>query len=164
MHYRQIKNIASKEYNYTLIEKEPITAFVTSFYDGVFLYAQALNESIKENPDVLKNPINGTDMVRRMWNTSFQGITGNVTIDSNGDRISAYSLLDLNPHTARLEIVAHFLHNKLEFVPNKSIHWAAGRLDPPLDRPTCGYDGSLCPDNCKFYSRCFVVVIITNIF
>ncbi|KNC29816.1 hypothetical protein FF38_01511 [Lucilia cuprina] len=143
----EIKAIAAAKYNYTFQDDEPISAFVTSFFDGVLLYANALNDSIREDPSVLTRPINGTDMVRRMWNRSFMGITGNVTIDANGDRISAYSLLDMNPTTGRFEIVAHFQHNKLEYVPGKVIHWAGNRLDPPLDRPECGYDGSLCPDN-----------------
>ncbi|EDV94937.1 GH13987 [Drosophila grimshawi] len=143
----EIKDIASAKYNYTFSENEPISAFVTSFFDGVLLYANALNESIREDPSMLTRPINGTDMVRRMWNRSFTGITGNVTIDSNGDRISAYSLLDMNPNTGRFEIVAHFLHNRLEFESEKEIHWAGGREIAPPDRPICGYDGSLCPDN-----------------
>ncbi|KAM7360932.1 atrial natriuretic peptide receptor 1 isoform 2-T3 [Cochliomyia hominivorax] len=143
----EIKEIAATKYNYTFQDDEPISAFVTSFFDGVLLYANALNDSIREDPSVLTKPINGTDMVRRMWNRSFMGITGNVTIDANGDRISAYSLLDMNPTTGRFEIVAHFQHNKLEYVPGKEIHWAGDRVDPPLDRPVCGYDGSLCPDN-----------------
>ncbi|XP_062126281.1 atrial natriuretic peptide receptor 1 isoform X1 [Drosophila sulfurigaster albostrigata] len=143
----EIKDIASAKYNYTFSENEPISAFVTSFFDGVLLYANALNESIREDPNMLTRPINGTDIVRRMWNRSFTGITGNVTIDSNGDRISAYSLLDMNPDTGRFEIVAHFLHNRLEFESEKEIHWAGGREQAPPDRPICGYDGSLCPDN-----------------
>lgn len=143
----EIKSIAAAKYNYTFRDNEPLSTFVTSFYDGVLLYAHALNESIREDPSVLMRPINGTDMVRRMWNRSFPGITGNVTIDSNGDRISGYSLLDMNPETGRFEIVAHFMYNRLEFVEGKVIHWAADRLEPPPDKPECGYDGSLCPDN-----------------
>ncbi|XP_037954574.1 atrial natriuretic peptide receptor 1 isoform X3 [Teleopsis dalmanni] len=143
----EIKSIAAAKYNYTFHDNEPISTFVTSFYDGVLLYANALNDSIREDPSVLTRPINGTDMVRRMWNRSFKGITGNVTIDANGDRVSAYSLLDMNPTTGRFEIVAHFLHNRLEYVPGKQIHWAGDRLEAPPDRPTCGYDGALCPDN-----------------
>ncbi|XP_036673310.3 atrial natriuretic peptide receptor 1 isoform X2 [Drosophila suzukii] len=143
----EIKAIAAEKYNYTFSDNEPISAFVTSFFDGVLLYANALNESIREDPTMLTRPINGTDMVRRMWNRSFTGITGNVTIDANGDRLSAYSLLDMNPATGRFEIVAHFLHNRLEFEANKEIHWAGEREEAPPDRPTCGYDGALCPDN-----------------
>ncbi|XP_036328635.1 atrial natriuretic peptide receptor 1 [Rhagoletis pomonella] len=143
----KIKTIAAEKYNYTFQENEDVSAFVTSFFDGVLLYAQALNDSIREDPTVLTRPINGTDMVRRMWGRSFKGITGNVTIDSNGDRISAYSLLDMNPDTGRFEIVADFMHNRLDFVPGKEIHWAGGRKEPPPSTPICGYDGSLCPDN-----------------
>ncbi|KAH8346975.1 hypothetical protein KR059_003637 [Drosophila kikkawai] len=143
----EIKAIAAEKYNYTFSDNEPISAFVTSFFDGVLLYANALNESIREDPTMLTRPINGTDMVRRMWNRSFTGITGNVTIDANGDRLSAYSLLDMNPTTGRFEIVAHFLHNRLEFEANKDIHWAGDREEAPPDRPSCGYDGALCPDN-----------------
>lgn len=52
-----------------------------------------------------------------MRNTSFRGITGNVSIDSNGDRLSDYSLLDLNPETSQLEVVANYYHNSgLTFV------------------------------------------------
>ncbi|KAH8381881.1 hypothetical protein KR009_000760 [Drosophila setifemur] len=143
----EIKAIAAEKYNYTFSDNEPISAFVTSFFDGVLLYANALNDSIREDPTMLTRPINGTDMVRRMWNRSFTGITGNVTIDANGDRLSAYSLLDMNPNTGRFEIVAHFLHNRLEFEANKEIHWAGDREDAPPDRPSCGFDGALCPDN-----------------
>ncbi|KAH8363293.1 hypothetical protein KR084_007784 [Drosophila pseudotakahashii] len=143
----EIKAIAAEKYNYTFSDNEPISAFVTSFFDGVLLYANALNESIREDSTMLTRPINGTDMVRRMWNRSFTGITGNVTIDANGDRLSAYSLLDMNPTTGRFEIVAHFLHNRLEFEANKEIHWAGDREEAPPDRPTCGYDGAMCPDN-----------------
>ncbi|XP_053969377.1 atrial natriuretic peptide receptor 1 [Anastrepha ludens] len=143
----KIKVIAAEKYNYTFQENEDISAFVTSFFDGVLLYAKALNDSIREDPTVLTRPINGTDMVRRMWGRSFKGITGNVTIDANGDRISAYSLLDMNPDTGQFEIVADFMHNRLDFVPGKEIHWAGGRKEPPPSTPICGYDGSLCPDN-----------------
>lgn len=159
LHVFQIKAIAEAKYNYTFHDNEPISVFVTSFFDGILLYANALNDSIREDPTVLTRPLNGTDMVRRMWNRSFTGITGNVTIDANGDRISAYSLLDMNPTTGRFEIVAHFQHNKLEYVPGKTIHWAGNRSEPPLDRPVCGYDGSLCPDNCEYAKQ---DSIITN--
>nr|AEL97641.1 guanylyl cyclase receptor [Bactrocera dorsalis] len=143
----KIKTIATEKYNYTFQENEDVSSFVISFFDGVLLYAKALNDSIREDPTVLTRPINGTDMVRRMWGRSFKGITGNVTIDNNGDRISAYSLLDMNPHTGSFEIVADFIHNRLDFVPGKEIHWAGGRKEPPPSSPICGYDGSLCPDN-----------------
>jgi len=41
-----------------------------------------------------KARIDGRQLVARMKNVSFSGISGNVTIDSDGDRIADYALLD----------------------------------------------------------------------
>lgn len=134
------------------MENEPVSPFVTAFYDAVLLYAYALNKSITDDPDVLLQPMNGTKMIELMWNTHFRGITGNVTIDSNGDRISDYSLLDMNPDTGFFEVVANYFNKTgLQYVNDKTIHWAGGKLEPPLDKPVCGFDNSLCPDTCNYY-------------
>lgn len=154
-----------------------MSTFVTAFYDAVLLYAYALNDSIAllGEERALQQPINGTHLAHLMWGKSFKGITGNVTIDANGDRLSDYSLLDLNPNTGMfevianlsgdnwfeshnvwdiLQIVANYFHDGgLHFVEGKTIHWSGGRLTAPPDRPTCGFDGSLCPDKCEYYFR-----------
>lgn len=96
------------------------------------------------------NPLNGTKITELMWNRTFPGITGDVSITKNGDRISDYSLLDMNPETGKFDVVANFIHNKgIEFLEGKSIYWAGGKDHPPLDHPVCGFDGSLCPDKSK---------------
>ncbi|XP_055387784.1 atrial natriuretic peptide receptor 1 [Condylostylus longicornis] len=140
----EIKSIATKKYNKTYEPDESISTFVTSFYDAVLLYATALNESVTENVETIYHPINGSDMVRRMWNRTFEGITGKIQIDSNGDRVTTYALLDMNPETGYFEIVANFSDNQLQFVEGKTIHWAGGRTEAPPDKPKCGFDGSLC--------------------
>lgn len=102
----ELKELALSEYNFTFTEDEPVSTFVTAFYDAVLLYAYALNDSIRENgEDILRKPINGTQMTHLMWNRNFTGITGNVMIDSNGDRISEYTLLDMNPTTGYFEVI-----------------------------------------------------------
>lgn len=49
------------------------------------------------------------------------------------------------------QIVANYYgaNKTLEYISGKQIHWAGGRSEPPPDTPTCGFDGSLCPDNCE---------------
>lgn len=86
-----------------------MSTFVTAFYDAVLLYAYALNDSIAllGEERALQQPINGTHLAHLMWGKSFKGITGNVTIDANGDRLSDYSLLDLNPNTGMFEVIAN---------------------------------------------------------
>lgn len=146
-----MKDLAKNKYNYTFDENEQISQLVSAFHDAVLLFANALNDSIRINGEkVLINPLNGTQLTQLMWNRTFRGITGNVSIDSNGDRRSDYSLLDMNPSNSHFEIVANYLHNgnndpKYEEV--KAIHWAGGRSEAPADRPECGFDGSLCPED-----------------
>lgn len=152
--------MAKEKYNYTFDEHEQISQFVSAFHDAVLLFAKALNLSIKElGEDALVQPLNGTRLTELMWGTNFRGITGNVSIDSNGDRLSDYSLLDMNPETSHFENVANYFHSTgLTFVTNKTIHWAGGRKTPPLDRPFCGFDNSLCPENSN--SQMFAILSI----
>lgn len=90
-----------------------------------------------------------------------------MTIDSNGDRYSEYSLLDMNENTGIFEIVAKYNHETgLQFLEGKKIYWPGGLLHPPLDEPICGFDGSLCPDDSMGYFQMltyfllFIVVIL----
>ncbi|KAI8437473.1 hypothetical protein MSG28_011795 [Choristoneura fumiferana] len=47
------------------------------------------------------------------------------------------------------QVVATYVaaNSSLQFIPDRPIHWAGGRITPPPDTPVCGFDGSLCPDN-----------------
>lgn len=145
----EVKLLAKEKYNYTFGENETVSTVVTAFYDGVFLYAYALNDTIRQLGErgALHQAVNGTHLTHLMWNRTFKGITGNVTIDKNGDRISDYSLYDMNPDTGYFELVANYYHDiGLRYMDNKVIHWAGGREEAPPDKPVCGFDHSLCPD------------------
>ncbi|KAJ8711871.1 hypothetical protein PYW08_008825 [Mythimna loreyi] len=144
----QVKILAATKYNYTFGKGEVVSTFVAAFYDAVLLYALALNDTLRdaENP---RGPLDGAAVIRKMWNRTFQGITGEVIIDSNGDRVASYSLLDMNPKTSKFQVVATYVaaNSSLQFIEDRPIHWAGGRTSPPPDTPECGFDGSLCPDN-----------------
>lgn len=82
-----------------------------------------------------------------MWNRTIKGITGDITMTENGDRVSDYSLLDMDPESGEFVVVANFNQKKgIEYVEGTRIHWSGGRESPPADQPVCGFDGSLCPD------------------
>lgn len=87
----QVKEQAKNKYNYSFGD-DSVSPFITAFYDAVILYTLALNRSIEAN----ETAIDGIEITKRMWNTTFKGITGDVHIDENGDRIADYSLLDMN--------------------------------------------------------------------
>ena len=51
------------------------------------------------------------------------GITGNVSIDSNGDRNADYSLLDLNPKSGKFEVSGITSKRTVMTVISKSQFW-----------------------------------------
>lgn len=95
----QVKRVAREKYNYHF-GNESVSTFVTAFYDAVLLYGLALNETLAKGG----NQSDGAAIVRAMWNKTFLGITGDVNIDSNGDRIADYSLLDMDPATNEFKV------------------------------------------------------------
>lgn len=74
-----------------------VNFFIGAFYDGVLLLGLALNETLASGGDIH----NGTAITSRMWDRDFDGVTGHVRIDDNGDRDADYSILDLDPITGR---------------------------------------------------------------
>lgn len=92
--------MAEEKYNYTF-GNESVSTFVTAFYDAVLLYGLALNETLQKGG----NQSDGEAIVRAMWGKTFTGITGEVNIDSNGDRIADYSLLDMDPETYEFKVL-----------------------------------------------------------
>ncbi|XP_078662151.1 atrial natriuretic peptide receptor 1-like [Branchiostoma floridae x Branchiostoma belcheri] len=142
----RVKMMAKQNHNYTYGPKL-VNAFVGAFHDAVLLYSLALNETLANGED----PRDGTAITQRMRNRSFEGISGNVTMDEKGDRENDFSLLDMvDPATGSFQIVANYHHdrgNQFEDVPGVSIHWPGGAV--PLGVPVCGFlnDGPACqPD------------------
>uniref|UniRef100_A0A1I8QAW1 Guanylate cyclase domain-containing protein n=1 Tax=Stomoxys calcitrans TaxID=35570 RepID=A0A1I8QAW1_STOCA len=99
-----VKEMAYLNYNYTFEEGEEVNFFIGAFYDGVYLLGMALNETLSEGEDIR----DGMAITRRMWNRNFDGITGHVRIDDNGDRDADYSILDLDPINGKFAVVAHY--------------------------------------------------------
>lgn len=155
----EVKRRGRKEYgDKTIYGEEEVNSFVGAFYDAVILYALALNETLEAG----YNSSNGREITHRMWNRTFQGITGTVSIDENGDRNADYSLLDLNLETEVFEVVANYYGNRKQYepVPDKSIYWAGGVEKPPPDTPVCGFDRSKCPPEEPFPPYGIVIIIL----
>ncbi|EFX72574.1 hypothetical protein DAPPUDRAFT_201000 [Daphnia pulex] len=165
----EVKRIAREEFNYTY-DEDPVNPFVAAFHEAVLLYAIALNETLAAGGDVS----NGTAITSRMWGRTFVGISGNVSMDENGDRNADYSLLDMDPITGIFQVVANCygVSKQLVDVPGRRIHWAGDRNGPPPDTPPCGFDNTKCPDNTMpiyaivtiVLSSVVVVLIVTSAF
>uniref|UniRef100_A0A915L923 Receptor ligand binding region domain-containing protein n=1 Tax=Romanomermis culicivorax TaxID=13658 RepID=A0A915L923_ROMCU len=67
--------------------------YITALYDGMMLYATAVNESMRDKADIR----NGSQITKRMWNRTFKGMYGDITMNAHGDRLNTYSLYDYDP-------------------------------------------------------------------
>ncbi|XP_074852015.1 atrial natriuretic peptide receptor 2 isoform X2 [Carettochelys insculpta] len=106
------------------------------FHDGVLLYALALNETLAEGG----SQKDGLRIVQRMRDRKFYGVTGLVSMDSNNDRDTDFSLWAMgDPQSGEFEVAAHYVgaEKKLTW-PGRPIHWVKGA--PPLDSPPCVFD------------------------
>ncbi|XP_034728307.1 atrial natriuretic peptide receptor 3 [Etheostoma cragini] len=84
---------------------ESVNMFVEGFHDAMLLYAIALHEAMKNGYS--KN--NGSEITSRMWNRTFEGIAGQVSMDVNGDRNGDFSLMAMtNVEAGTYEVVANY--------------------------------------------------------
>ncbi|CAF1167297.1 unnamed protein product [Didymodactylos carnosus] len=137
-----------------------VNPYVATFYDAVLLYAYGLNQTIA----VHGNTNDGFHVVKNMWNSSFEGSNGIVQISETGDRVSDYSLFDLNPKTDEFWEVGTYSGVNSTFVRLREIYWIDKVTKTPNDIPFCGFDGSRCiqPKN-PFLSWIYFTVVVSLI-
>lgn len=83
-----------------------VNMFVEGFHDAMLLYAIALHEAMRNG----YNKKNGTEITSRMWNRTFEGIAGQVSMDVNGDRNGDFSLMAMtNVEAGTYEVVANYI-------------------------------------------------------
>ncbi|XP_028832930.1 atrial natriuretic peptide receptor 1 [Denticeps clupeoides] len=130
------------DFGFAYSPNEQVSVFAAIAHDTVWLYAQALSETLAEGGD----PYDGVSVTRRMWNRTFTGIQGDVTIDASGDRELTYMMKHMQGTGDKFEVIANnFGTNKAyEAVPGIHIIWPGGQKSPPKDTPICGYRGEHC--------------------
>uniref|UniRef100_A0A8B9JS46 Receptor ligand binding region domain-containing protein n=1 Tax=Astyanax mexicanus TaxID=7994 RepID=A0A8B9JS46_ASTMX len=82
-----------------------VNVFMEGFHDALLLYAIALEEAMKSG----YTKKNGTEISHRMWNRTFEGIAGQVSMDANGDRNGDFSVMSMTNHeTGTYETVMNY--------------------------------------------------------
>ncbi|CAB3242068.1 unnamed protein product [Arctia plantaginis] len=142
-----------------------VSIYAAYLYDSVKLYAKALDEIIKEDPDpltytkLLSVATNGSRIVEKMIKSSpYKSISGmSIRLDENADSEGNFSVLAFKPTTYRDGLVhcassmipvGHFLQSNREFPEYKvnhgsSIDWPDSVK--PEDEPSCGFLNEKCP-------------------
>nr|BAA07946.1 natriuretic peptide receptor type-D [Anguilla japonica] len=75
-------------------DSDNINVFVEGFHDALLLYAMAVVEVTQNG----SNKTDGARITQRMWNRTFEGIAGPVSIDANGDRYGDFSVMAMVDH------------------------------------------------------------------
>jgi len=146
-----------------------INPYIASFYDALQLYASAIKESLNERRKKTAKNANSTNLSfmqsdpttsgkdlfgfeseghfaisNLIKNRQYQNmLTGHMSINSNGDRESDYTLDDMNHMTGKFAPVILYRGetNTLERIGR--IHWSSdASIGPTIDSVECGLDGS----------------------
>uniref|UniRef100_A0A096MDR8 Natriuretic peptide receptor 3 n=1 Tax=Poecilia formosa TaxID=48698 RepID=A0A096MDR8_POEFO len=89
-----------------------VNMFVEGFHDALVLYSIALHEGMKNG----YSKTNGTEITSHMWNRTFEGIAGQVSIDVNGDRVGDFSLMAMtNIEAGNYEVVVNYFGENKTF-------------------------------------------------
>ncbi|KAL5019723.1 hypothetical protein ScPMuIL_002615 [Solemya velum] len=141
----EVKLRAKRDHQYDW-GSTPVNIFIQAAYDMFALYATSINETLNAGEDLR----NSHNILKRMWNRTFEGAGGPVTIDENGDRDVDFSLMDMDPKTGAFKEIAYFKGSTGEFIlhQNVYIHWPNNK-GPPPNKPRCGFLGDApgCQDN-----------------
>ncbi|XP_007895387.1 atrial natriuretic peptide receptor 3 isoform X1 [Callorhinchus milii] len=128
-----MKNRSRQQLNY---KDDNVNMFVEGFHDAVLLYTKALQEVLNQG----YSKTDGERIVHQMWNTTFEGIAGQVSIDANGDRYGDYSVIGMtDPEAGTHEVIADYygMNGSFEVRPSVRRLWASGV--PPSDESCCGF-------------------------
>ena len=74
------------------------------------------------------------------------GLTGDITINENGDREADYTLNDMDPETGFMVPVATYYGARRAFeeTSGSAITWSSKTNEAPKDVPRCGFQGEAC--------------------
>ncbi|XP_043972560.1 atrial natriuretic peptide receptor 1-like isoform X3 [Gambusia affinis] len=143
-----LKMDARNWFNYSM-DDSLMNIIAAGFYDGLMIYARALNETMAASG--ARPP--GRNITAKMWNRTFTGVAGPVQLDVNGDREMDYALWDWDSNRSAYRVVLTYRSSEqnLTKVPGSARFWLGGTR--PLDVPFCG----LKSDNPKCLTRTITV-------
>ncbi|KAL4224613.1 Nitrogen permease regulator 2 [Mactra antiquata] len=136
----EVKTRAKNDYGYEFGPEEKVNYFITAFYDSVIYLALSFKTVLDEGGSV----DDGMDVAQRLWNSTFQGITGPVKVDEVGNRVADFDLFDMkSPDTKDFQLVGRFRGATKSYNPTFGVQivWPKGL---PINMPECGFTGELC--------------------
>ncbi|XGW27223.1 hypothetical protein V3C99_007658 [Haemonchus contortus] len=139
---------------------KPMATWARHLHDVFYLYGLALNESLTMDPS--GGYSNATTLTESMQR-SFVGMTGLVTINSNGTRIPLFSIYVLDANFNQVTAINVTLtEGRPEmtkgYINEATTLWGDRGGQRPLVRPKCGYTGEVCPK--PFWDQYSIYVLV----
>ena len=136
------------DFNKTMTGRS-VTNWAGPLYDAVLLYSHAATAVINAGGSF----VNGTLVMEAMRKTTFDGVTGTVALDKNGDRLESYEFRSVIPNTekggAHSSSQLLLLYNSAsgEYTMSDSVPqiWPGATNETPIDLTV--------PKNCPFGSQ-----------
>ncbi|CAK5081071.1 unnamed protein product [Meloidogyne enterolobii] len=131
------------------------SSYARSLHDTTYAYLRALNKTTEKFGYLTKDLARNGTLINNMSKGEFQGETGNVIIDENGNRepIFVVTMLDISDQPLNVMQI-NFINNTMQITKNyndESVIWANRGGKRPLYKPICGYTGTECPQNITTY-------------
>lgn len=99
-----------------------VNVILAGFHDSVIMYGVAVSETIEQGHD----PLDGREVTKRLWNRTFPDyLSGNIYINSNGDKETDYTLEDFDPKSLRMKPVLIYSgrEDQIKWANFSAIHW-----------------------------------------
>ncbi|XP_070267868.1 atrial natriuretic peptide receptor 3 isoform X2 [Myotis yumanensis] len=110
-----------------LNEEDYVNMFVEGFHDAILLYVLALHEVLRAG----YSKKDGGKIIQQTWNRTFEGIAGQVSIDTNGDRYGDFSVIAMTDAEAGTqEVIGDYFgkEGRFEMRPNVKYPWGPLKL------------------------------------
>ncbi|XP_062582692.1 atrial natriuretic peptide receptor 1-like [Saccostrea cucullata] len=143
-------------FNYTYKADEEVPYPASNLYEAMYTYAISVNMTSTEG----KDSSDGQLIASRIWGNTFTSVTGNISLNANGDRQQGYKIEQIQTTSDfQLMTVGYFFTENGVFRedPLHKIQWPDG-LEPPLDTPHCGFLGEYCDHHLEKMNTLEIVV------
>ncbi|XP_064634469.1 atrial natriuretic peptide receptor 1-like [Lineus longissimus] len=136
--------LSEPPYNNNSLLNVTVSQYVSFAHDTFYCYGVVYQKIL----DIGGNITNGTLFLEMAKNTTFEGVTGRVAFDDNGDREPDYTYWKFDKDTGeKYPAIEVLLTQGLQVVEVGTIDWVNSRRKPPPDTPSCGFFNEKCKED-----------------
>ncbi|KAI0236618.1 hypothetical protein LSAT2_012848 [Lamellibrachia satsuma] len=143
----EVAEMLRRNYDISLTAKD-VQLATGLFHDAALLWAISLNKTRAQQLQAHATP-DGFDVAKNYRDIHFEGVTGDVNINANGDRISDYTIfvVQFGKNVPMFDFIAskpESLVPRMNTSAWAGVLWPGEQLQAPSDSPLCGWSNEKC--------------------